>query len=298
MTANPRLCQITQIIMEGRATALEGPEFDSWSIQIDKNLGQVKRDSEGNQCFTDAQNERIIHNARSAVQWFQRQPMSRRLHRLTASGYLTRRVRLYLRHRSKWPTQMGPAPKGGTEHALLELWEDSIAHKAGKLPAAIDHYTAWCDRHETHRMTAEYRQVRQLVRDNAEKLQSKLQSLPLISIQTERLKSYVHGTRGWPKFMSLPKPTSQLETDVIKDWYGDNRSKLSPTWSPGITEQHRRDARILWHSLNAHGQAINTPTPSSDRRSQQRKRQKRKQQLIAQSNQRRPYGQSTPPRKQ
>ena len=89
-------CLITHEIMEGRVTALDEWELESWAKKIDSNFGNVNTDEDtGEWMLTNQQYARASQHTRSAEEWFRTQPLCTRLHLLTSDGWLTQAVRLY-----------------------------------------------------------------------------------------------------------------------------------------------------------------------------------------------------------
>lgn len=275
-TAHPWLYQATQAIMEGRSTAMEEYELDSWAMQIDKDLGQIYEDEDGDQHMTDRQMRRVSNLVATAVQWFRHQPMVRRLQRLITKGWLAGQIRLYLRHRATWPRQMGPKPANETEQRLIAIWEDSIKKGAPKVPSALDYYTAWWNLHDAKYVSTQHQMVGQKVLKDGRRLWHFLQGIQPTSLLADQLREFLQNDGRWPRCMNTHMPTSQLEIDVIFDWYGEKRTFFPDEWTPNLTQFHKREAQVLWNSLTGHNTEIHTIVPLGGRRNQQRQRQRQK----------------------
>src|SRR5215207_9966339 len=211
-TRHPWLYQATQTIMEGRAMAMEEYELDAWATQIDENLGEIYEDDDGDRHMTNKQIKRVTDLIANAVQWYRQQPMARRLQRLIINGWLAQQVRLYLRHRTPWPRQMGPKPANGAEQTLVILWEDSIKKGAPKVPSAIDYYTEWWNLHDPKYMSIHHQMVGQRVLKDGRRLWHNLQPISPTGMLTEELRKFLMNGERWPKQVCTHKPTSQLES--------------------------------------------------------------------------------------
>jgi hypothetical protein len=114
----PWLHNTTQTIMEGRVTAMDDDECESWAMQIDAEfdqehqrigwtmhedteLGIIYEEEEDEETYlSDKQMERQQNLIKTAVTWYKNQTMVRRLQRLITNGWLAMQVRLYLRNRA------------------------------------------------------------------------------------------------------------------------------------------------------------------------------------------------------
>jgi len=135
---------ITQEIMEGRHTALDEWQLESWAKSVDPYMGNILEDEDtGEWYMTDRQYERMLHHIRSAEEWFQNHTLRARLKLLNPHAWLTQAVRLYTQGRGKWPRMMGAPPTTNAECRLLELWEKEVKRIAPMLPTAIDDYDEW-----------------------------------------------------------------------------------------------------------------------------------------------------------
>jgi len=192
-------------------------------------------------------------------------------------GWLAEQVRLWLRGRGKWPIQMGQEPANETEQRLVTLWEDSIKKRAPKVPSALDSYTTWWSMHEQQYLSAHYKRVGQKVKRDGKRLWQELQAISPTSRQANQLREYVNNGEEWPSFFTAHAPSSQLERDVLKDWYGEKRDLLSNEWTPWINEYHRQEANALWHGVTHHIEGARPIARQPSRRNQQRRRQRQKE---------------------
>jgi len=275
----------TQDIMEGRALSLHDYELESWAAAIDKDIGVIPEDEEtGDWWLTDQQHAQITHNIRSAVRWFKKQPMSRRLHQLSMDGWLVHAVRLYTRGRGEWPWQMGPRPMSNTEHRLVELWENSIMRNAPPLPTAIDDYRKWWNSVDQQKLTHEKATKGYQVLSNAVRLREGLQNIWPHTRDEEQMRDYILRDYTWPISDQLVPPDSMVERAVIADWWANRRERLTSKWDPKCNPEERREAERLWHSCTALGtpKKVTQGIPSRRNVQRQRKRAKRThQQRIA-----------------
>ena len=266
---------VTQEIMENRAMALDDWQLDSWAKAIDSKFGCIQEDEETDEwILSDRQNARVTDHIRSAVRWFRRQSMSTRLDRLSIDAWLAQEVRMYIRGRTKWPWQMGPPPTNDVEYRLLELWDMSIKREAPLLTTATEDYETWWKQVDrTAYKAEEIAEGDQLLID-ASTLARNLWNIPPASPEEGLM--YRHVTKGttWPISNELMPPYSNLQRQIVTNWWAEKRESLAHRWGSCYTINVLREATRQWKGDTRATQQQRVAHASPGRRNAQQQRRR------------------------
>lgn len=227
--------------------SLDDWELEVWANAIDDGLKLTCINEDAEEWnVTNKQLARITHHIRSATEWFQRQPMQTRLHRLDTRGWLAQQVYMYVQGRTIWPWQMGPMPMNDVERRLIELWHNDNRRKVPAPPSAINEYTAWWRKAKGQAYSRQQLKQGNQLTEKARKLAHSLGQMTAGSHLEQEVLQYITQGTEWPT-SHLPPPTSQLQQEVVTSWWANCRERLDKQWGPRYTPHDQTQAQTLWH---------------------------------------------------